>query len=122
MDEDFCRQLEAASESQVLMEDFDSPDICWRNNTTKNKQSRRILESTDGSVLTQVAEDPTRNGVLLNFITTNRGGLVGDEKVRGHYLAVVIMRLWSSVLGKEEVRQQAIMDFRRANVSLFNIP
>lgn len=83
VDEDFYRQLEAASKSQVLVGDFNYCDICWISNTTKHKQFRRFLESTDGNILTQVVEDPTRNGVLLNFLTTNRGGLVGDVKVGG---------------------------------------
>lgn len=44
VDEDFCRQLEASSKLQVIVQDFNSPDICWRSNTTKHKQPRRLLD------------------------------------------------------------------------------
>lgn len=39
-------------------------------------------ESTD-NFLSPVVKDPTRNGVLLNFLLTNSEGLVGDVKVGG---------------------------------------
>lgn len=47
VDEAFYRQLEAASKSQalVLVGEFNYPDICWRSNTVKHKQSRRFLEN-----------------------------------------------------------------------------
>lgn len=75
------RQLEAASKSQalVLVGDFEHPDICWRRNAVKHKPSRRVLESTDDNFLSQVADDPTRNGVLFDL--TNGEGLVGEVKI-----------------------------------------
>lgn len=39
------------------------------------------MESIGGSFLTQVLEDPTRSGVLLNLILLNWKGLFGDMKV-----------------------------------------
>ncbi|KAF4804354.1 hypothetical protein TURU_008626 [Turdus rufiventris] len=53
VDEAFYRQLEAASQSQVLVlvGDFNYPDICWKSNTAKHKQSKRFLESFDDNFL-----------------------------------------------------------------------
>lgn len=64
VDEAFYRQLKAASKSQalVLVEDFNYPDIFWRNYTAKQKQSKRFLGSVGGNFLAQMVEDPTRNG------------------------------------------------------------
>lgn len=58
--------------SHRFLEDLNSPDICWRSNITKNKQSRSFLESIEDNVLTQVAEDPTRNGAAQ--ILSNKQG------------------------------------------------
>lgn len=69
VDEAFYRQLEAASQFQalVLVGDLNYPNVFCRNNTEKDKQSRRFLESIDDNFLSQVVEDPTRNGVLLDL-------------------------------------------------------
>ncbi|RMC20262.1 hypothetical protein DUI87_01108 [Hirundo rustica rustica] len=66
-----------------LWGDLNYPDICWRSNTAKHKQSMRFLESIDDNFLSQVMEDPTRNGVLLDLKLTNREGLIRDVKVGG---------------------------------------
>lgn len=60
--------------------DFHYSDSCWRSNTAKYRQSRRFLESFDDPFLTQVGEDPTRNGVLLNFTLRTRKSLVGHVR------------------------------------------
>ncbi|XP_062425881.1 uncharacterized protein LOC134137198 [Rhea pennata] len=64
------------------MGDFNHPDICWRDYTARHKLSRRLLQCTD-NFLSQVVEEPTRKGVLLDLALTNREGLVGDTKVGG---------------------------------------
>ncbi|GAB0206196.1 hypothetical protein GRJ2_003085200 [Grus japonensis] len=71
VDEVIYRQLEVASRSQapVLMGDFNHP-ICWKGNTTKYAQSRRFLQSIDDNFLTQVVEEPTQRGVLLDLVLT----------------------------------------------------
>ncbi|GAB0206503.1 hypothetical protein GRJ2_003115900 [Grus japonensis] len=85
VDEAFYRQLEVASRSQalVLMGDFNCPDICWKGNRARHAQSRRFLQSTDDNFLTQVVEEPTRRGVLLDLVLMNKEGLVGDVKDGG---------------------------------------
>ena len=49
VDEAFCRQLEESSclQALVLVRDFSHSDICWKDNTAKQKQSRRFLECID---------------------------------------------------------------------------
>ena len=46
VDGTLLRQLEEASRSQALvfMEDFNHPDICWKNHAAGHKQSRRFLD------------------------------------------------------------------------------
>ncbi|GAB0208601.1 hypothetical protein GRJ2_003325800 [Grus japonensis] len=85
VDEAFYRQLEVASQSQalVLMGDFNHPGICWNSNMAKHAQSRRFLQSIDDNFLTQVVEESTRRGVLLDLVLPNKEGLVGDVKVGG---------------------------------------
>lgn len=61
MDEALCRQVGAASRLQalILMEDFNHPKSCWKDNTVGHKQSRGFLESIDDNFLAQVTEEPT---------------------------------------------------------------
>lgn len=49
VDEAFFRQLEESSRLQalVLVRDFSRFDIWWKDNTAKQKQSRRFLECID---------------------------------------------------------------------------
>lgn len=85
VDEAIYRQLEAATKSKalVLVGDFNHPDICWRNNMAKHKQSSRFLESVGHNFLTQVVEEKTSNGELFNHALTNREGFVADVRVGG---------------------------------------
>lgn len=85
VDKAFYRQLQNASCSQalVLMGDFNHPNICWKDNTAKNKQSRRLLQNNADNFMTQVIGEPTRRGALLDLVLTNRDGLVGNMKVEG---------------------------------------
>lgn len=39
------------------------------------------MKSTQGNFLSQVVEDPTRRGVLLDLMLTTREGLFGDGEV-----------------------------------------
>ena len=80
------------------MGDFNHPDICWKSNTARQTESRRFLQSIDDNFLTQVVEEPTRRGVLLDLVLTNKERVVGDMKAGGLWaaLAAVTMRCWSS--------------------------
>ncbi|GAB0209089.1 hypothetical protein GRJ2_003374600 [Grus japonensis] len=123
VDEAFYRQVEVASRSQalVLMGDLNHPDICWKGNTARHAQSRRFLQSTDDNFLTQVVEEPTRRGVLLDLVLTNKEGLVGDVKVGGslgcndhEMVEFRILRGRSRTMSRITT-----LDFRRANFGLF---
>lgn len=48
------------------------------------QEPRRFLHSTDGNILTQVVEDPSRRGVLLDLALTNKEGLAGGVKTGGN--------------------------------------
>ncbi|GAB0204618.1 mitochondrial enolase superfamily member 1 [Grus japonensis] len=123
VDEAFYRQLEVALRSQalVVVEDFNHPDICWNDNTARHAQSRRFLQSTDDNFLTQVVEEPTGTGVLLDFVLMNREGLVGDVKAGGSlgcsdHETVEFRILHGSSRAVSRIRS---LDFRRTNFGLF---
>ena len=81
-DEVFYKRLAEVSQSLalVLVGDFNLLDICWKYNTA---QSRRFLECVQDNFLTQLVDEPTRVGVSLGLLFTNREGLVGDVVVGG---------------------------------------
>lgn len=70
-----------------------SPCSCWgtsayhisAGNRTDKKQSQRFLECVEDNFLTQLVNDPVRNGSLLDLLLVNREVLLGDVKV-GEYL------------------------------------
>lgn len=66
----------------VLTGDFNFPDICWKYNTAQKQQSDRFLECMEENFLMQLVRKPTRGGVPLDLLFTNREGPVGDMKVR----------------------------------------
>ncbi|GAB0204057.1 hypothetical protein GRJ2_002871300 [Grus japonensis] len=104
----------------VLMGDFNHPDICWKVNTSRHKQSRKFLQSINDNFLTQVVEEPTRRGVLLDLVLTNKEGLVGDVKLGGslgcsdhEMVEFRILRGRSRAISRITT-----LDFRRANFGL----
>lgn len=52
----FCRQTGAASQPQTLflLGDFNYSDICWRDSTAGNKQSKSFLDHIDDNFLIEV--------------------------------------------------------------------
>ncbi|PKU48939.1 glycerol kinase [Limosa lapponica baueri] len=122
-DEAFYRQLKVASQSQalVLMGDFNHPDICWEGYTAKHIQSRRFLQYIDVNFLTQVVEEPTRKGVLLDLVLTNKEGLVEDIKVGGSLCCSDHEKTEFRIVGSRHKTTSRIetLDFRRANFDLF---
>lgn len=83
--EAFYRQLEAATKSQALalVGYFNHPDISWRNNMARHKQSRRFLEIVGHNFLTQVVEEKTSNGELFDYVLPNREGFVAYMRAGG---------------------------------------
>jgi len=83
-DEALYRQTGEVSRSKalVLMGDFNHPDIFWRENASGHRQSRRLLECVDDNFLLHVIEEPTRRGVMMDLVLTNKERLVGNVKVK----------------------------------------
>ncbi|KAK4832998.1 hypothetical protein QYF61_027022 [Mycteria americana] len=75
------REKLARIEALVLLEDFNHPSICWRDNTEGYKQSRMSLQSVDDNFMTQVIKELTKTEAVLDLILTNKDEPVGDMKV-----------------------------------------
>ena len=62
VDEAFYGQLRVASQSQALVvaSDFNFPDVCWKDHSDSQPQSRRFLQCIDDNFLMQMVEEPTR--------------------------------------------------------------
>ncbi|PKU38980.1 inositol -trisphosphate receptor-interacting 1 [Limosa lapponica baueri] len=71
------------SQTLVLMGDFKHPNICWRDNTTGHKKSRKFLESVDHNFILQMVEPPMRRGAMLDLVLTSKEGLVENVKLEG---------------------------------------
>ncbi|GAB0175916.1 mitochondrial enolase superfamily member 1 [Grus japonensis] len=102
------------------MGDFNHPNICWKGNTSRHAQCRRFLHSIDDSFLTQVVEEPTRRGVLLDLVLTSREELVEDMKAGGSLVCsdheMVEFRI---LCGRSRaIIRITTLDFRRANFGL----
>ncbi|KAJ7404103.1 dtw domain-containing protein 2 [Willisornis vidua] len=65
-------------------------DICWRDNTAEHKQCTSFLECTGDNFLLQVTEEPTRRGVMLDFILNNKKGLVRNVKLKAAWATVTM--------------------------------
>jgi len=102
------------------MEDFNHPNIFWRDNTAGHKQSRRFLQCAEDNFLLQVREEPTRRGAMLDLVLTKMEGLVGNVKAKSSlgfsdHEIVEFKILWA----ERQVRSKLItLDFRRADFVL----
>jgi len=123
IDETFYRQLQAASQSQalVLLGDFNHPDISWEDHTVRQRQSRRFLQRINGNILVQAVGEPTSKGALLDFVLTNKEGLVEDVKVGGRLGCSDHEMVEFSFLrgGSKVISRIKTLDLRRTNFGLF---
>jgi len=103
------------------MGDFEHPNMWWKDHTASNTQSRRFREGIDDNILTQVVEEPTRGGVLLDFVLTNRDGLVEEVQVGGSLGCSNHEMVECRILrgGSRVTKRIKALDFRRANSGLF---
>lgn len=69
--------------AEVFMVNFKYPSICWKDFPVE--QSKRLLQSADDNLLTQVLKELTREWVLLDLMLINNEGLIGDMKVCGSF-------------------------------------
>ncbi|GAB0209035.1 mitochondrial enolase superfamily member 1 [Grus japonensis] len=102
------------------MGDFNHPDIRWRDNRAGHKQFMRILECIDNFLL-QMLEEPMRRGAMLHLVLTNKGGLVGDVKLKGSLGCsdheMVEFRILRAA--RRAHSKLTTLDFRRADFGLF---
>ncbi|KAJ7396062.1 hypothetical protein BTVI_148843 [Pitangus sulphuratus] len=103
------------------MDDFNHPKICWRDNTTGHRQSKRFLECVDDNFFLQVIEEPMRRGAMLDLILTNKEGLVGNMKLLSSLGCSDHEVLKFKILGTARRAQNKLttLDFRRADFGLF---
>lgn len=75
----------------------------------------------DDNFLSQVEEEPTRRGVLLDPVLTNKEGLVEDIKDGGSLGCSSHEKIEFRIMGnrQKETNTTAALDFRRANFDLF---
>jgi len=84
-------------------------------------QSRRFQGCISNNFLTQVIEEPTREGALLDLILTKKEGLVGDMKLRDSIgCSDQEMMEFRTPRGKSKTNSRiTTLDFRRADFDLF---
>jgi len=84
-------------------------------------QSRRFLQSIDDNFLMKTVEEPTRRGMLLDLVLTNKERLVEDVKVGGSLGCsdheMVEFRILHG--GSGAISKIKTLDFKRDNFGLF---
>ena len=125
MDEAFYEQLAEVMQSPafVLVGYFNFPDIFWKYNIAQRKQTKKFLECVEDSLLTQLVQEPTRGGALLDLLFTNREGLIGDVKV-GDCLAQRNYEIVEfSILGnvRRVTSKTAVVNFQKVDFDLFRM-
>ena len=53
------------------MGDFNHPDICWKNNIDRHRQSRRFLRYTE-DIFLMLVKELMMEAVLLALVLTNK--------------------------------------------------
>lgn len=74
------KQLEEVSISQTLFtaENINFPNICWKGNTERCEQLRRILEGVKGNFLIKIMDWPTKGEAQLDLLFNNREDVDGN--------------------------------------------
>lgn len=121
--EALCRQIGEASCSQslVLNGEFNHLIICWRDNPVGQKYSRMFLECIDDNFFFQVMEELLRKSAMMDFVLTNKEGLVGNVKLKGSLSCSSQELVEFKILGatKRLHSKLSALDFRRAESGLF---
>lgn len=66
----------------IFLRNFNHPNNCWRDSTTRHKQSTRFLECIDDNFRTHVTEELMMGNDLLVLMHINKEKLIWDVKVR----------------------------------------
>jgi len=109
--------------SVALLRDFNLPDMCWKDTTVSDRQSRRFLECIEDNFLSQVIYTPARGDAILDEILTNASEFITDMKIGGslccsdHALVEFILL---REMGKVKIIAKTL-NFRKANSSSSSI-
>ena len=79
-DEDLCKWIGEMRGGNVLIGDFNFPDIDWANGRSGNK-GREFFEATTEQFMDQLVTEPThKSGNLLDLVLCNREEMVKDVR------------------------------------------
>lgn len=108
-------------QSLVVKGESNHPIICWRDNPVGQKHSRRFLECVDDNFFLQVMQKPLRRSAMMDFVLTNKEGLVGNVKLKGSLSFSGQELVEFKILGpaKRLHSKLSALDFRRTLSSLF---
>ncbi|PKU29020.1 nedd4-binding protein 2-like 2 [Limosa lapponica baueri] len=118
-DEALLLQLQEPSHSKdlVLLGDFNHPEICWKSNTVRCRQSRRFLECLDDNFQRQEIDSPTRGDAILDLIVTNASELIRDVKIGGNDHALLKFTVLRDTCQTRSIVRT--LNFRKASLQLF---
>ena len=82
-DDALCEYVKELRGTNVLMGDFNFPDIDWANGASGSR-GRKFYEATTEAFLEQHIEEPThKSGNILDLVLSNREGLISDICMMG---------------------------------------
>ena len=112
VNEVFYLQLQEVSRLKVLvlLGSFSHLDICWKSNTERCRQSRRLLECTEDNFLSEVIDGPTRGDAILDLLLTNGDIRIGGCLGCGDH-AMVEFTLWRDM--RQVKRKIRKLSFRK---------
>jgi hypothetical protein len=105
----------------IIGGDFNLPDIQWKDECIKQGSNKvamceELLNVAANEALTQIQEDPTREGNTLDLCFTNRPGLVKYTQtvpgIGGHDIVVVDQDLRAKI---NKAKPRKVYHFRDAN-------
>jgi len=93
----------SASLTLILVGDLNLPDVSWKYNTEERKQSRRFLKCVKNNFLTQLVNEPIREGLPLDLLFANCEGVMVNVVVGGHFghndHEIIVFDSWRSKEG-----------------------
>ena len=82
-DDDLCRYIAEMKGPNLLMGDFNFPDVDWASGTAGSK-GREFYEATTEAFFEQYVTEPTHaSGNILDLVLCNRDGMVSEVKTDG---------------------------------------
>ena len=114
-----CNYIKETRGINILIGDFNFPDVDWTNGKSGSK-GRKFYEATTEAFLEQHVEESTHNsGNVLDLILTNKEGLVSNVRMLGrigmsdHELISFDVNIENKKLSDNPTN----LNYRRANIS-----